>query len=123
MRQDIKKLVSAAFQIVGDLKETIAVNYLVSAGPYNPTADSMNETLTTVPNVGALFTRFTMEELDSSVIVSTDSKVLIPALSLNGVVPKENDYMINTVTSERFEVIKFRGVPGDSLFIIHVRRR
>lgn len=122
-RGDISKLVASAFEIVGDLKEKISVTYVVSGGPYNPTTDAMNNSETTISGIGAVFTQFTMAEIDSSVVVTTDVKVLIPALSLSGIVPKENDYLINDTSFERFDIMNVKRVPGDSLFIIHVRRR
>jgi len=66
------------------------------------------------------FARFTVEEMDDSVVVTTDMKALIAALDLP-VEPKIDD-AIRTAGGDNYIVKRLLGVPGGSLHILHVRK-
>lgn len=122
MRLDIANLVSNSFNILGDLRETISVNFVTGTGSYDPATDTQAQTISTVSNLKVVFARFTIDEIDSSIVVETDMKVLIPALDIGTVQPKETDYFIENQTGFRWNVVKSRSVPGNSVYIIHVRK-
>lgn len=122
MRLDIANIVSSAFEIIGDLRENTAVQLVATNGAYDPVTDSTTQTITTINDLKAVFSRFTIDEVDESVVVSTDMKVLIPAKDLNYYQPQEYDTLIETDTSVKWNVRKSRTVPGNSLYIVHVRK-
>jgi len=67
-----------------------------------------------------VFANFAIEEVDATVIVQTDMKAIISAQDLTAT-PAENDRITDTAGIE-WNVIKIMGVPGDSLWLVHVRR-
>ena len=71
-------------------------------------------------DIPAVLAKFEVDEMDDQVISATDLKVIIAALDLP-VSPKSQDQ----VTDDKgniYNVERLLGVPGDSLFILHVRK-
>lgn len=120
MRQMLIDLVSDAFQIIGDLTDAVTVTYVTGVGAYNPTNDTQAE-VTNSRAVQAVFSRFENNEIDDTVVVETDMKVLIPAKDVNMQEPDDEDYIVDP-QGVKWNVQKSKGVPGKSLFIVHVRR-
>lgn len=116
----INGLVQTAFDIVGDLKETVTYKQFVEAGYDTNTSTPINVT-NDVPDVQALFTRFTEEEKDDQVMVLKDWKVLIPATQLPITLGDvAEDTMLDSKGKE-WNVRRYLGITGGSLHIFHVR--
>jgi len=72
------------------------------------------------PNVPMVLARFTIEEMDSEIIATTDQKAIIASLDLP-VEPRPQD-KIRTANGQVYNVERLMGVPGESIYILHVRR-
>lgn len=76
---------------------------------------------TDYPDIPMVLAKFSAEEIDDDVVVTTDLKALIAALDMpTGVVPAMGD-KIRTQAGEVYNVERIMGVPGESLYILHVR--
>lgn len=94
--------------------------YLKHGGQTYDTATRTYITSSTqYPNVPMVLARFKAEEVDDEVVITTDMKALIPAVMLP-VTPSMGD-KIQTNDGKVFNVERIMGVPGDSLYILHVR--
>lgn len=86
---------------------------------YNTATRTYTSAETDYPDVPMVLARFKAEEIDDEVVVTTDLKALIAALDLP-VVPEMGD-KIRTQAGEVYNVERIMGVPGESLYILHVR--
>lgn len=111
-----KGLVSQAMKTVGDLAPTITYRS-VSSTTYDPASGNMVETYKDYP-VKAVLTSFSLDEKDNSVVVTTDQKCLIASADLP-VTPNKDDKVISK--GKTWNVLRIMGVPGESLYKIHVR--
>ncbi|MDW9531875.1 hypothetical protein RWE87_13285 [Sinorhizobium meliloti] len=116
----INGLVQTAFDIVGDLKETVTYKQFVEAGYDTNTSTPINVT-NDVPDVQALFTRFTEEEKDDQVMVLKDWKVLIPATQLPITLGDVGEDTMLDSKGKEWNVRRYLGITGGSLHIFHVR--
>lgn len=117
----IQGLVVDAIDILDDLNKTFTYRQYLGQ-VYDPVSGQNVVTFNDIENVKAPFTKFKMDEVDNEVNTLTDTKAVVPALSLPGVTePSENDVII-TSEGERWNVRRLLGVPGESVFLIHVRR-
>jgi len=115
----IEGLVKQAMVIVDDL--ALKIDYVqIGAPTYNPTTGQIDENEVEVEDVTAVLARFSINEVDAEVIVTTDYKCLIAALDLPGVTPGIND-RIRKADGKEYNVQRIMGVPGESLHILHVR--
>ena len=87
---------------------------------YDTSTRTYSSVDTSYPDVPAVLAKFSIEEMDDEVISATDLKVIIAALDLP-VLPKTQDQVV-TDTGETYNVERLMGVPGDSLYILHVRK-
>lgn len=71
-------------------------------------------------DVPMVLAKFSVEEMDDEVVSATDLKAIIAALDLP-VVPVTQDQII-TDAGVTYNVERLMGVPGDSLYILHVRK-
>lgn len=114
--------VQNVFNILGQV-DGLAPNqiYVGDSGgqTYNTATRTYTSSEVDYPDVPMVLARFTSEEIDAEVVVTTDLKALIPALSLP-VAPQHGD-KIRTQANETYNVERIMGVPGDSLYILHVR--
>lgn len=120
LRKLTSSLVGSAFNIVGDLKDAVTVHYITALGAYDPVTDTEAESTSTTLTFQAVFTRFQMHEVDASVNVNTDMKVLVKGSDLTNGPPQPQDTLISNGIS--WQVQNFYGVPGNSLYVIHVRK-
>jgi len=117
----VSGLVDSAFGIVGDLAKQ--VTYVSNGGQtYDVESGKMVESTTSIPAVRCVATKFKSDEKDDQVAVLTDLKALIPASDLPGIEPKVDDEIVFANGSE-WDVRRVLGVPGDSLHILHIRRK
>lgn len=114
----ILDLVSQAFTIVDDLA-VVATFVQHTGSTYDAASGATTEATTLFPNIKMVMPKFSAEEKDDEVKIFTDSKCLIPAKDLP-VVPNINDEI--TTATASWDVIRILGVPGDSLYILHVRK-
>jgi hypothetical protein len=112
-----QSLVQQAFQITGDLNEAI-VYTSVSASPYNPVSGTTSDVTATYNFMGAV-TKFGSTEADNKVVISTDAKLLCAYLDLP-ITPREDDTL--TAQGITWKVVRVLGTPGQSLWVIHIRR-
>lgn len=120
-RSLLRREVGRAFDILGQT-DGLAPNqtFLESGGQsYNTTARTYTTSTTPYPDVPMVLARFDAEEVDEEVVVATDLKALIPAIRLP-VEPSMGDKIL-TADGETYNVERNMGVPGESLYILHVR--
>lgn len=114
--------VQNVFKILGQV-DGLAPNQTFVGASDGQTYNTATRTYTTAevdyPAVPMVLARFKAEEIDEEVVVTTDLKALIAALDLP-VVPQMGD-KIRTQANEVYNVERIMGVPGDSLYILHVR--
>jgi hypothetical protein len=122
LKNTIQGLVTTAFDIIGDLKSTIDIQYLISLGTYNPATDTEANVTALSSNLQVLFTNFDLNEIDSSIVVETDMKVIVDASKLGGNVPKPTDTILEVAANIKWNVMRVKTVPGKSIYIIHVRK-
>lgn len=112
--------VETAFRAAGDA--VLQVTYVRRSGApaYDPVTDSVTVSQQTM-TVRALRSRITDVEREASPVTVEDSRILVPASDMAPATPKESDTY--TLDGVQYNVIGWRGVPGDSLWIITGRRR
>jgi hypothetical protein len=122
LKGTIQSLVTTAFDIVGDLKTQVDVQYILGVGTYDHVTDTETQATASSSSIQVIFTNFDFNEIDSSVIVETDMKVLVDASKLGGNVPKVTDVILETSRNITWNILRVKSVPGNSLYIIHVRK-
>jgi len=116
----VKDLVSEAIVIIDDLTDKTATYISVTGTtPYDPITDTQTE-VSSSQVLPIVFSRFKMEEVDESVIVQTDMKALISVKDLTAT-PEISDRITDSA-GVIWNVQKKMGVPGDSLWILHIRK-
>ena len=114
--------VQNVFKILGQT-DGLAPNqtYVGDSGgqSYNTATRTYTSAEVDYPDVPMVLARFKSEEIDDQITVTTDLKALIAALDLP-VTPQMGD-KIRTQAGEVYNVERIMGVPGDSLYILHVR--
>ena len=71
-------------------------------------------------DIPMVFAKFKIDEMDDEVISSTDQKAIIAALDMP-VLPKTQDQLIDD-KGDTYTVERLLGVPGGSLYILHIRK-
>jgi len=118
--QLIKDQVEAAFVILDDLApENTYISVDLVGSSYDVATASVVRVDVTETGVPMVLARFRIQELDASIVTTTDFKILIAANDLVAI-PKQQD-RIHLVDGRKFLVMRVLGVPGDSLHILHVR--
>lgn len=118
MKKLVSDMVTTAFEIVGDLQDTVVFKQR-NPSTYDPVTDTMTEPFTTTTFLG-VFARFRATEVDASVVTLTDAKLLFPADRLQ-TAPKVTDTL--TMKGKNWEVHRIMSVPGDSLYKLHIREK
>lgn len=114
--------VQQAFVAAGDLISTGSYTARRGTAVYNPATDTYTSTsVVTYPAVRMLRASLTDAEREASSVSVSDVKVLIPATDLPGVTPDETDTF--TLDGLGYNVLSYRTVPGDSLWIIIAREK
>ena len=120
-RKLLNDLVSAAVsEYIGDLKDVITFRSF-SGNVYDPDTRRNTPQFVEVLDVDASCYKFRADEKDSAVNVITDERCLIPSLHLPGVTPKETDRILKA-DGTLWEVFRVRGVPGESVWILFIRK-
>lgn len=119
-RNLVKQLVGQAFDMVGDLKETVDyVQFL--EGDYDVDTSSPTYTYDWQTGISCIFTRFEEKEADDKVMVLKDFKVLIPAIKFNLVIDQATEDTMVDSNGKAWNIIRYLGVTGGSLHRFHVR--
>jgi len=86
---------------------------------YDPATGTVNNTETTYADIPMVLARYKSEEMDGEKIVVNDQKAIVAALDLP-VIPRVQDRIVLS-DGRNFMVMDFKGVPGDSVWIIQIR--
>lgn len=116
----INQMVATAFDVTGDLKETITYRQFVEVAYDTNTSTPVNVT-NDVPNVGALFVRFSEDEKDDQVMVLKDWKVLIPAANLPVTFGDVGEDTMIDSKGKEWNVRRYLGIVSGALHTFHVR--
>jgi len=119
----LKNQMQNVMKILGQV-DGLAPNQTFVSTDENPMYDTATRTYTAgetdYPDVPMVLARFTIEEMDSEIIATTDQKAIIASLDLP-VEPRPQD-KIRTADGKVYNVERLMGVPGGSIYILHVRR-
>ena len=117
-QQLIKDQVSSAISIVDDLADAVVYSS-VTVGDYSIALGASTKT-TTTRNFNAVLARFTADEMNDSIVVATDMKMIVAAIDFGTGEPSINDTM--TAQSKTWNVEGYKGVPGQSVWLVHIRK-
>lgn len=92
----------------------------VGAGTYDPATATRTPTTTSHTGIPMVLSRFDSKEIDGEQIQVTDQKAIIASLDLP--VTPSNEDRVELSTGETYEVVRNMGVPGSSVYILHLRR-
>lgn len=130
LKRDIAGLVSLAIGLTGDLSPGVVyrrhtgTSYDIKLG--RPVDTFTDYGAAPGPSLKGTLARFSESERDSEVNVLTDQKILIAFADLErlgfpaGAEPSQNDDII--INGVKWDVRRVLGVPGNSLYILHIRK-
>lgn len=115
-RDLVKGYVKGAFAAVGDLKDIVEYHH-VTAGIVDPVTDTQtnSETVETFQCVKAKLSDLEVDYFPGPLITE---RLLIPWNVFTGI-PQEPDYCV--IDGVRWEVRRYKGVPGNSLWIVYIQ--
>lgn len=120
LKDTVAKLTQTAVRLTGDLK--LFGTYL-SKGiiVYDAGTDTSSSSATDVTkiNVPMVIAQFKGYEMEASPLTLVDAKIIIAALDIPGIVPKETDVI--TAGGRQWQVLKFNGVPGEAVWLLPVK--
>lgn len=119
MARLVKQLVGTAFDVIDDLAPAGSISR-DTGDVYDVSTGTVTNNAVAVPIKQIIPTRFKATELDDSVDVSTDAKFIVYAPDLP--FTPENDDRI-TFNSNDWNIVKVMGVPGESIWVLHVRQK
>lgn len=121
----LEQQVQGAMAILGQVDGLAPEISYVEKGAraYNATTRTYTSVDTTHTGVPAVMSKFKVDEQDEKVVSSTDFKCIVAALDLS-VTPKSQDQIVvaSGIAAGTYNVERLMGVPGDSLYILHVRK-
>lgn len=117
-RSLIKGFVATAFKTIGDLKDTVEYHHVI-AGTVDPDTDEQMLDTDDPETFECAKVKLTDEEVDYFPGPLITERLLIP-WNVISLVPAEADYVI--IAGIRWEVRRFKGVPGESLWIVYIQR-
>ena len=120
LRDLVQNAVDTAFATIGDLKDTITYVQFVS-GAYDTALGQPTNTENTQADIPCVFTTFTENERDDTIMVLEDKKVLISATAFTLVIDKTSEEHMIDQNSRKWNVVKYMGITGGSLHKFHVR--
>lgn len=119
-RKLVSDLVSQAVSsFIGDLKDVITYQHF-TGNAYDPDTRRNTPQFDVFTDVDASCYKFRADEKDSTINVVTDERCLIPSQHIP-VTPKETD-RITKADGTTWEVFRVRGVPGESVWILFIRK-
>lgn len=117
-RQLIKDQVSSAITIVDDLADAVVYSS-VTVGEYD-ISTGINAKTTVSRTFNAVLARFSVDEMDDSIVVATDMKMIVAANDFGTGEPNINDTL--TAQGSTWNVENSKGVPGQSVWLVHIRK-
>lgn len=118
--------VDTAFAVFGQIAETIEFK-TVSSSSYDPQTGEVNETLMTqsvqaiVQDVDGMDARYAnRSELDPDAIQIVDKVVYFKASDVTNDIDSYS-VLVRTKTQEVFNIVGFKLLPGDQLYIVEIR--
>ena len=121
LRESLQALMPKVITMLGTIAVT-AVYHSVGTFTYDTTTGANVETGGSDTTTKCAVVDYTQEEIQKNTkyeIFMTDKKVLIPSLSLPGVVPKVTDYL--TIDSVVYKVISKTIDPAEAMWEIQAR--
>lgn len=119
-KQLLNDLVSQAIsEFIGDLKDVITFQSF-QGNVYNEDTRRNTPVFTDYPDVDSSCVKFRADEKDSTVNVITDERCILPGKHIP-VEPKETDRIVKSDNST-WEIFRVRGVPGQSVWILYIRK-
>lgn len=117
----LKDQVQSVMQILGQMDGLAPAHTYVQVeiSAYDTSTGTVRDVGTPYPDIPMVLARYNSEEIDGDKIVTTDQKAIIAANDLP-VVPKVQDRIVLADGSEHM-VMDFKGVPGESVWIIQIR--
>lgn len=91
-----------------------------SGTTYDASTGTVTESSTSYPDIPMVLARYKTEEIDDDKIVVTDQKAVIAALDLPVSTPQVQDKIVLS-DGRVFMVMDYKGVPGESVWIIQIR--
>lgn len=113
--------VETAFSAAADFVELGTYYARGSAPVYDPSSDTITYTPLTFTDVRMIRTSISREEREASQVTISDVKFLIPAVDLPNHSPDETDTI--EYGGVMYNVLAYRSVPGDSIYIIMARKK
>jgi len=113
----LKTAVKTAVTAIGTIAID-AVYHSVGITAYDPITDAQTEITLAVP-VKAFKYKAREDADDNNATVEQFTRVLISAVDLGTVVPKESDYIV--LEGTRYEIMKFSAMPANAGYIFQVR--
>lgn len=114
----VRTLVKQAIAKVSDLGTTLTYVQRVP-GAYDPVTDSRTFTTTTYNNVPCVLTNLSDEDIEWWPANIVGQKALIAYNDLP-LTPDDSDYVM--IGGDRWSLARVKGVPGNSLHILYLRR-
>lgn len=121
LQQLVSSLTMVAFDAIGDLKDSVHYVQFVE-GDYDFALSQPTYTYNTQTGIDVLFTTFSEKEMDGTIMVLKDKKMLVPAGAFHiDLLDATEDYIIDS-KYKQWNVIKYLGITGGSLHAFHVRK-
>lgn len=117
LRDIINKAAQNAIKIVADLGEVV-VYERITIGAYDPVTDAQSQTVTNV-TLTVIPTKERVTEDDKNETDPSVKSFILSSLDL-GFEPKAEDSF--TLSGVRYQVVRFKFVPGRSIYILSVRQ-
>ena len=119
LAEDIQQAVSNAWPEFDTIRQA-CVYHSTGTFSYNPITDVDDEVGHTNEDAMVIWAGFKVDEVDGSVVRSTDKKVLIPSIDLTAT-PKYADYIIDS-SDITWAIRGFNRDPARALWVLHVRK-
>lgn len=115
----VKNSVATAFKVAASM-QVACVYHRITAGVYNPSTGAVGSTDTTTA-INPIFGVYSQNEIDGSVIRTGDKKIVIRQSEL-AAEPKPDDFIVENVSTERWEVIEVTTEPTKQVWIVQGRK-
>lgn len=116
LKVQVKKVFAKALK---DGFAELVVYNAVTVGAYDTATDTRTVTTETVENLPAVPVGLSKQEVDYFPANRRTVKLLISALDLGTLVPKETDYVL--ISGTRWDVKRVKEVPGMSLWTLYLQ--
>lgn len=123
---NLRGIVKAALGIGFDVgaQITVAATYnRIGDATYTPADGEVSPNTVTIPGVSVMVLSFSAKEIDGERVRAGDERVLVRREEVAALPePARDDYIVETVSGTRRDVISFRADPTRQLWDLHCRR-